>query len=165
MSNVTNIIRPDYRDHKTAAGRSAAVWGDGHGLTQKQEIFAQNVADGLNHSESYRRAYDTDEMASNTIWREAHRLSRHKRVAARICQLIAICEQDDRAWAATRAHRVTDLLERIMASSKTDSARLRAAELLGKTIGLFTHKEETPPRTKTIEDLEQELAALLLRRR
>jgi len=164
MSTATRLQDSNHTEYENTDSRSAAVWGDGHGLTEKQAAFAQHVADGLNHSAAYRQAYDTVEMAQNTVWREAHRLSRNEKVAARIAQLVAVREEEERARAASRANRVIGMIEAIMDTGQTDSVRLRAAELLGKTVGLFVGAEESSSTSKTVAELEQELADLLNRR-
>ena len=161
MTKDTSLNHNSNSACEKVAGRSAPIWGEGLGLTEKQERFAQLVAQGLNYSAAYRQSYVTDEMAPNTVWREAHRLSQHKKVSARISQLVGEREEENRRRAATRTQRVLCQLEAIMVSGNTDTARLRAAEMLGKTVGLF--HPETKPRSpmKSVYDLEQELAALL----
>ena len=144
-----------------AAIRSASIWGDGLGLTEKQESFAQLVADGLNYSAAYRQTYVTDDMLPNTVWREAHRLSRNDNVSARIRQLVSQREEENRMQSATRAHRVLSQLEAMMLTDKTDNIRLRAAEILGRVCGVFNEPAGPRSTTKTINQLEQELAVLL----
>ncbi|SDZ58602.1 Terminase small subunit [Jannaschia faecimaris] len=67
--------------------QSAPVW---EGLTKKQERFAHLVAEQLNFSAAYRETYDASRMKPPSIWREAHRLSRNEKVAARIEELVAL---------------------------------------------------------------------------
>lgn len=50
-------------------------------LTKKQEKFVMRYfLNGKNASEAYRFAYDTDNMKSNTIWKEASQLLKHPNV-------------------------------------------------------------------------------------
>ena len=161
MSTCNTTGNSGQSNTTVAAIRSASIWGDGLGLTEKQESFAQLVADGLNYSAAYREAYVTDDMVPNTVWREAHRLSRSDKVSTRIAQLVSQREEDNRIRAATRADRVLGQLEAMMINGKTDTARLRAAELLGKTTGLFVKPIKPHVPAKTFDELEQELKALL----
>ena len=56
-------------------------------LTLKQENFAQNIVEGLTQLESYRRAYDTDNMSEPVMSNEACKLVNNREVAVRIQQL------------------------------------------------------------------------------
>jgi hypothetical protein len=71
-----------------------------HGLTQKQEIFAALVSEGLNFSAAYRRAYDAEDMAAPSVWREAHHLSRQENVAKRITLLVNEKIEEERLQAS-----------------------------------------------------------------
>lgn len=137
---------------------SAPVWA---GLTEKQERFAHLVADGLNFSAAYREVYDAQDMSPPSIWREAHRVSRNAKVATRIAELVAARQEQESLQAQIRAYRVTSHLEEMMTSGASETTRLRAAELLGKTVGLFA--EKTPPKEEepTLAELEAKLAKRL----
>ncbi len=154
------------RDDSTSlakAGRvSAPVW---FGLTKKQENFALLVAEGLNLSAAYRESYDTSRMSAQSVWREAHRLSRNRKVAERIAELVAVRQREQRIEAILREYRVVAHLEAAMQSANSDSIRLRAAELLGKTVGLFSGKPETiQQREFSLLELEAELERLVSRK-
>ena len=56
-------------------------------LTPKQERFAHEYIATSNASEAYRRAYDTDSMAPETIRVEACRLLKHHNVALMVQRL------------------------------------------------------------------------------
>ena len=49
-------------------------------LTPKQERLADLLIAGVNDSEAYRRAYNTENMAPATIQREAHALANHPEI-------------------------------------------------------------------------------------
>ncbi|MDQ2088647.1 terminase small subunit [Marimonas arenosa] len=139
----------------TACKASAPVWS---GLTEKQERFALRVSEGMNFSAAYRESYDTSGMSQPSVWREAHRLSRNDKVAMRIAELVAVREEEEHLQSRIRAYRVTAHLEEMMRTAKSESARLRAAELLGKTVGLFIDKTEVKDaREPTIAELEEKL--------
>ncbi len=56
-------------------------------LTPKQDKFAMLVANGRNHTEAYRDAYQTEHMGDNSVHREAYRLTQNPKVATRINKL------------------------------------------------------------------------------
>ncbi|MDU8943492.1 terminase small subunit [Ovoidimarina sediminis] len=134
---------------------SAPIWA---GLTEKQERFAHLVADGLNFSAAYREVYDASGMSQPSVWREAHRLSRKEKVAMRIAELVAARQEEERLQAHMRAYRVTAHLEKMMTSGASETTRLRAAELLGKTVGLFVEKPPAKDDDRSLAELEAELA-------
>ncbi|MDU8925935.1 terminase small subunit [Alisedimentitalea sp. MJ-SS2] len=145
----------------TASQMSAPVCS---GLTEKQELFALRVSEGMNFSAAYRETYDTSGMSQSSVWREAHRLSRNEKVAMRIAELVAIRKEDEHIQSRIRAHQVTEHLMETMRSGKTEASRLRAAELLGKSVGLFTVKTEIKnDDDQSLAELEDELRQRLER--
>jgi hypothetical protein len=78
------------------------------GLTEKQEAFAQGLAEGLTNAEAYRRAYQTEGMKENTIWTEACKLAQHPKVDARLNELLAEKRGRNSMEANKRAERNAD---------------------------------------------------------
>lgn len=61
-----------------------------------------------------------------------------------------------------REHRVIATLEEMMANANTDSGRLRAAELLGKTIGLYRNTPDVrDEKHVSVAELEARLERIL----
>ena len=56
-------------------------------LTSKQETFAQHIANGSTQADAYRAAYNAENMADGSIWREASLLLDHPKVAQRVSEL------------------------------------------------------------------------------
>lgn len=132
------------------------------GLTPKQEAFAQAVArDGNSYSAAYRLAYDTSNMSPGTIYTEASLLAASPKIAQRLQEIVRDIKQENSAQAETRAERVLKTLETLMLNAKTDAARLRAAELLGKTVGLYRDVQETRETGATVAELEAQLSEML----
>ena len=117
-------------------------------LTAKQTKFINEVSEGSSQSSAYRKAYDTSRMTPKTVWEESSRLRKHPKVAARIVELEAEKEARQRVQALSREDRILNELEDIAFGSTNAMARLRALELLGKTVDLFKPKE-VPEQTKT----------------
>jgi hypothetical protein len=119
-------------------------------LTAKQEAFARRLADGEKQADAYRQAYRSDRMAAPAVWSEASRLARHPHVAARIDQLKAEAEEMRRMAALDREEAILKRLEHEAMTARTDGARVKALELLGKHLGMFTDRVvvEAPDRTE-----------------
>ena len=140
---------------------------DEYGLTRKQRKFAENVVSGMNLSDSYRDAYDSDSMTNATIQREACRLMTNPNVSTCVEALAA--EKRRKSEAVTVSDR--DMLVRLLRSWSTGeesatNSQLRAAELLGKACGLYRdvvedHRER--PAQVVAAELEAKLAALVER--
>ena len=109
-------------------------------LTAKQLKFVEEVSEGGSQSSAYRRAYNTLEMAPKTIWEASSRLRKNPKVAARIFELEAEKEARRRMQALSREDKVLRELEKIGFGDGPASVRLKALELLGKHVGLFTTK-------------------------
>lgn len=107
-------------------------------LTTKQESFCSKIAAGRSKSQAYREAYDTRGMSEQSIWREAHRLSVHPKVAPRLAEIQSQCRE--RLVSSAIADReevlvaVTDILR---SDESSDNAKLKSAEILGKYYALF----------------------------
>lgn len=122
-------------------------------LTFKQQRFVEHVTKGATQTSAYRAAYSTTDMAPKTIWEESSRLRWHPKVAARIIELEAEKEARRRMQALSREDRILNELEDIAFGSTNAMARLRALELLGKTVGLFKPKE-VPEKTRTADEIK-----------
>ena len=133
-------------------------------LTAKQTKFIKEVSEGSSQSSAYRKAYDTSRMTPKTVWEESSRLRKHPKVSARIVELEAEKEARQRVQALSREDKILNELEDIAFGSTNAMARLRALELLGKTVGLFKPKE-VREQTRTAEEIkssiELKLAALI----
>ena len=133
-------------------------------LTAKQTKFINEVSEGSSQSSAYRKAYDTSRMTPKTVWEESSRLRKHPKVSARIVELEAEKEARQRVQALSREDKILNELEEIAFGSNNAMARLRALELLGKTVGLFKPKE-VREQTRTAEEIkssiELKLAALI----
>ena len=80
-------------------------------------------------------------MSDKTVWEEASRLRRHPKVSTRIFELDKEKKERRRLQAFSREERVLNELERIAFGDGPVASKLKAMELLGKHIGLFTPKK------------------------
>ena len=106
-------------------------------LTSKQNKFIEGIIEGSCQSDAYRLAYDKTNMSSKTTWEAASRLSKNPKVIARLDQLSAEKEQNNRMFALSYEDRIINKLWEIVDQSNNNKIRLQALKLLGDTCGLF----------------------------
>ena len=105
------------------------------GLTSKQELFSKLVAlDGLNPSEAYRQAYDTNPKLQSSIHEQSSKLMSNDKVATRIKEL-SEAVTSKLVW--DKARIVEQLGFNVEASRNVNqfAASNRSLELLGKAVG------------------------------
>ena len=136
-----------------------------NGLTEKQETFCMSVFSGMSFSDAYREAYDASNMKAATIHRQSHELVNNSKIRARLDQLHNEREQQRRMQSLSRTDFVLkQLTEEATNTENSDGARVRALELLGKSVALFTDKVETEDKTeRDAESIKAELEARLNR--
>jgi len=139
-------------------------------LTPKMMAFARYVAAGKTYAEAYRQAYSSTGKPQ-TAQQEGSRLMADPQIAARVQVLIkaredalvrsAVSDRDAvlsklRAWLENNTDPNTGL--------EPSPAQLQAANLLGKTVALYTDKVETSEQKSSDQisaEIEQRLAQLL----
>lgn len=137
-------------------------------LTAKQEAFARLIALGgddgvpLSQAEVYRRVYDTK---SDKIAREeASKLVRHPGVAQMVERLKAEVAAEMRDRAVSVREEVAERLRQWMnGDDRPSPQQVRAAELLGKTVGMFRDVVETDQQPASSEELAEEIESRLAR--
>jgi len=134
-----------------------------NGLTEKQETFCMSVFSGMSFSDAYREAYDASNMKAATIHRQSHELVNNSKIRARLDQLHNEREQQRRMQSLSRSDFVLkQLTDEATNPDNSDGARVRALELLGKSVALFTDKVETEDKTERDADsIKAELQAKL----
>ena len=130
-----------------------------NGLTAKQEGFALAVFGGASFSDAYRQSYDAQNMLPATIHRQAYELAINPKVSARLDELHSQKERERRMQSLSRSDLVLKQLEGIaLDGGVQDGARVRALELLGKSVALFTDRVETDDKTdRTADEIERDL--------
>ncbi len=131
-------------------------------LSPKQENFAIAVVQGTSQADAYRQSYNSVNMENATIYVEASRLARNPKVSLRIEELLREKDVDRRMQAVKLEDFVLDQLKHESLTARSDSARVRALELQGKTIGLFQMKptRDEPP-LQSSSEIEKELVRRL----
>ena len=132
------------------------------GLTAKQMHFARCVASGMAQAEAYREAFDVTAEGRTATHREAaSRLMARTDIRARVDALVAQRERSILASSLSDRERVLSRLRQGTDTAEpADGNKIRAAELLGKSVGLFRDVVETSE-GKTSDELLSELEAML----
>ena len=132
------------------------------GLTAKQMHFARCVAPGMPQAEAYREAYDVTAEGKTATHREAaSRLMARADIRARVDALIAQRERSILASSLSDRERVLSKLRAWTETAESgDSNKIRAAELLGKSVGLFRDVVETSE-SRSSDELLSDLEAML----
>ena len=158
-ANQDSSSTPDSTQSKPRESSVTAI----RPLTGKQMHFARCLAQGMSKTESYIEAYEASNMARKTINEAACRLSQDSRVTARVQQLLLLKEKAlIRSTVGLKTQVLTKLVGFMDNATPQDSAKLRAAELLGKSIGLFKDViEDNRHQDKSPEELTAILKAKL----
>ena len=132
-------------------------------LTPKQERFAQLVAGGKTYADAYREAYSATGKDS-TAHSEGSRLMKNPQISTRLEQ---ITEQKHRAIsrkAVTDRELVVSKLRRWTedgidptTGDEPTQAQLTAAQLLGRTVALFSDKVEQITTERTADEVAAEI--------
>ncbi len=140
-----------------------------HGLSAKEELFAQSVGGGSTKSDAYRKAYTTSGLNATGIWHGGYTVARRPAVAARIAQLTGERNVSDAAAllhdsARAKSYIVERLWIESSDSTNKPAERLKALELLGKLEHVAAFRERTE--TVTIDarspvEIQARIAELL----
>ena len=131
-------------------------------MTAKMHAFASIIVQGMSPSDAYRRAYDCSNMSEASIVSDANRLLKD----ARITQLlesfwVTLKENVIADQQATRRHIMSELYNHAERAGERTSDKLKALELMGRAIGMFTDKVETKTEEVNVDTLKKELESSL----
>ena len=147
-------------EKKTKNGNIVGVKEDGHGvLTPKQRMFVTLVTQGNSPRDAYRKAYSCTTDNEATVGAAANRLMNTPKVKRLLSHLWDKQEKNlllDQQ--KTRYHIMEELLKHSANNEHAISARLKALELMGKAVGMFTDKIETKVEQISAEQLKDELS-------
>lgn len=126
-------------------------------LTAKQERFAQSIAEGSTLAAAYRAVYEATGMQDSTVWNEASKLARHPEVAMRVQVLKGEAESARRVLLLDREETILARLSLEATTAKSDSARVKALELLGRHAGMFVERAEVERLERSAAEIEAAL--------
>ena len=132
------------------------------GLTAKQLHFCRCVAAGMSQAEAYRESHAVTADGKSATHREAaSRLMARADIRTRVDALVKQRERSQLASALSDRERVLSKLRHWLDHAESgDSNRIRSAELLGRSVGLFKDVVETTD-SRTSDELLAELDAML----
>jgi len=139
-------------------------------LTIKQRQFVDEIIKGKlgSYKEAYAKVYDVTLTKAKKIPKwvevEASKLVANPKIAQSIHKAIERKETVTVASSLRTRNYVIDQLYRESKESDSDSARIRALELLGKSVSLFSDVVETKEARSSDEveaDIEERIQALL----
>ena len=131
-------------------------------LTPKMLHFCRCVAAGMGYAEAYRESHAVTATGKSATHREAaSRLMARDDIRTRVDALVKQRERSQLASALSDRERVLSKLRHWLDHAESgDSNRIRSAELLGRSIGLFKDVVETTD-SRSSEELLAELDAML----
>lgn len=147
------------QEKKTSTGR---VYGEKRErekrLTAKQRAFASYIVQGDSPQVAYRKAYDVKTVNSASVISGANKLMKDKRISALIGSVFDRTKETIIADAvATRRHVMEELFKHCGDESHNVNARLKALELMGRAVGMFTDRVEQKVEEISTEQLKREL--------
>lgn len=130
-------------------------------LTTKQIAFANCLIKGMTLKESYRQAYPESKANDACVTSNASKLSRDPRIKALInASVEETIEHLSEDIASTKRYVLKQLIAHSK-SAKQEGTKLKALELLGKSVGLFIDKTQTEVKTQSADELKKELSSHL----
>ena len=139
-------------------------------LTIKQLQFVDEIIKGKlgSYKEAYAKVYDVELTKTGKIPKwvevEASRLVANPKIALSIQKAIQRKEQSSVATSLRTRNYVIEQLYRESKEADSDASRVRALELLGKSVSLFSDVVETKEARTSDEverDIEERIEALL----
>lgn len=129
-------------------------------FTDKMQAFCLAYAETANAAEAYRRAYNTEKMATATIGREAYKLLQNPMIEARITELQAQAMARNEYTVDTLLKELEDARQLAIKGGKAAaavSATMGKAKLLGleKNIHEHTGKDGGPIKAETTVTVDQ----------
>jgi len=131
-------------------------------MTAKMSAFASNIVQGMSPNDAYRRAYDCSNMGEASIVSEANRLLKDPRITLLLESFWKTLKENVIAdQQATRRHIMSELFEHAERKTERTSDRLKALELMGRAVGMFTDKIESKTEEVNVDSLKKELESSL----
>lgn len=154
-------------EHKTKAngkpyGVKNTEANDSKPLTGKQKLFASHVIGGMSTRDAYRLAYNAEGSSDSTVNASTNKLLHEPRInkliSAYLDQSVINILTDQ---ASTRRHILQELLTHSQDKTAQLSNRLKALEMMGRSIGMFDPKAEVVAQAIDVTVLKKELETSL----
>ena len=119
-------------------------------LTPKQEKFCLNIVSGMNPTEAYKKAYNPQNAKEETIRVEANKTLHLPNISLQIDELRKQ-QQEEINYTVRDNFNELDIGAKAAMSEGNLSAYIKAVELKGKLVGLYTEKKEVDVGVKAIQ--------------
>lgn len=143
---------------KKALNEEPIVKGDsGKRITNSMRLFANGLLNGLSRIDAYCAAYQPTNSSRSTITANASKLFHDKRITLLMQSVETKTMErivDDQV--AVRRY-VMEQLHQHSIDAKTTGDKLRALEMLGRSVALFTDKVETKTEAINADQLKKDL--------
>lgn len=127
-------------------------------MTASMMEFAKGLIEGKTQLEAYRNAYPNAKANERTLKANAWKMSQDIRIQKMLQEHWGETVEaltDDAV--AVKRYVIKNLLE-LSKDAKQEGSKLKALELMGKSVGMFKQSEEKDDKDVTAEQLKQELA-------
>lgn len=127
-------------------------------LTSRMIQFVNLLVSGSDHIEAYSKAYDVSGSTRATIIGNANKLMKDPRINMQLQSVLDATKQNVvESDASARRYVMQQLFDSANDTESSESGRLRALELIGKAVGMFTDRVETTVEQVDTESLKKEL--------
>lgn len=147
------------REKRTKTGKVYGVKEEqkGRRLTPQMQLFVNAILSGKTKVEAYRSAYNSRTENEATIIANANRLLKDTRITALLGSLDeALKEKVIEDAVKTRRFVMERLHDRVL-NAKTESAELKALELMGRAVAMFTDNVDQKVQQVNVQQLKDEL--------
>lgn len=127
-------------------------------LTPQQHLFVQSILAGKTQIQAYKDAYNTN-ATDAVIAVNANRLLKNRKISALLGSFEESLKEKIIEDAVRTRRFVMEKLHDRVTNAKTESAELKALELMGKAVGMFTERVEQTVEQINPEKLKEELKA------
>jgi hypothetical protein len=127
-------------------------------MTERMLHFVNLLVSGNDHITAYMTAYDCSGSTRATVIGNANRLMKDNRIAMQLESVLEATKQNVvESDASARRYVMQKLFDKVNEAEASESGQLRALELIGKAVGMFTDRVETVNETVDADALKKEL--------
>ena len=131
-------------------------------LTARMIHFVNLLVSGNDHITAYSTAYDVSGSTRASIIANANKLMRDPRITMQLESVLEATKQNVvESDASARRYVMQKLFDKVNEAEVSESGQLRALELIGKAVGMFTDRVETTVEQVDTDSLKKELESHL----
>jgi hypothetical protein len=131
-------------------------------LTARMIHFVNLLVSGNDHITAYSTAYDVSGSTRATIIGNANRLMKDSRITMQLGSVLEATKQNViESDASARRYVMQQLFDKVNDDEASESGQLRALELIGKAVGMFTDRVEQVTEVIDADALKKELESHL----